>query len=561
MKKIILLLLLSQALVAQTSWYVSQESGSDSNNGKSPTTPFQSVNKAVNKLNPDDTLFFMGIFSNDSYDPNYTYNGDINDPHIWTQENSIQISQLNGTPGHYITLKAYDENTVFKGDGANILRVTNSSYLVFDGIEIEGEVNQISLATAKALQFLYKKDGTVHYRVPPGTTDEQVANMTFPKLNNIKRPSYTDTRGLYFTGVNHLDIKNMVIHHMPGGGLRVANSSYVNIIGNEVHDCSRKSYSGTHGFVVTKTQNFDNTNNYKINIIGNKVHHNFNEIYSWAPSKTFINPHIDEGKGISLQRNDQDNGWTKGRILIANNLAYWNGFSGIHSNSGERIDIINNTCYFNSYTHTTNGTSGGGSNIGISASKSDNIKIYNNVSVIDSDLGKYAISVANTTNLLVNTNMIFGHTGQDPDLSGIQVNTMENDPLFVDPAAFDFALQSGSPAIGAANTNFAVADDYTGATRDDEPDLGALEYFAPDAILDALAQKLKCYPNPFSDVIYLTEQSFAKADIHIISISGRNFDGMVHWASAKHNAIDTHLLPKGIYILTIQNQSALLVKG
>ena len=89
----------------------------------------------------------------------------------------------------------------------------------------------------------------------------------------------------------------------------------------------------------------------KINILRNKVHHNYNEIYSWAPTKTIITPYIDEGKGISLQRNDiddnntptdntDDTGWLRGRFLVANNVCYFNGYSGLHSNDGTRIDFI-----------------------------------------------------------------------------------------------------------------------------------------------------------------------------------------------------------------------------
>ena len=43
------------------------------------------------------------------------------------------------------------------------------------------------------------------------------------------------------------------VHHMPGGGVRFAHSEFVDIIDNEVDNNSRKSYSGTHGLVVTYT--------------------------------------------------------------------------------------------------------------------------------------------------------------------------------------------------------------------------------------------------------------------------------------------------------------------
>jgi len=337
---------------AQNSWFLDQQQGSDINDGISVQSAFQNLNFVLenNFIQPGDTLFLIGEFHNTSYDPNYIFSGDINEPHIWTQENTMQISNLHGTPDNYITIKSFDEKTVLYGDGANILRVLNSSYLRFEGLNIYGEVERIAQETALALQFLYRENGSSNtkYRVAPGTTTEEVANMIFEPLSDIKRPSYTDTRGLYFTRVHHTDLINNHIHHMPGNGFRVAEGDYINIIGNEVDNSSRKSYSGTHGLVVTKASSIDQKEGTKIFIIGNKVHHNYNEIYSWAPSKTFITPHIDEGKGISLQRNTVGRGWTHGRILVANNLSYWNGFSGIHSNDGDRIDFINNSCYLNS---------------------------------------------------------------------------------------------------------------------------------------------------------------------------------------------------------------------
>ena len=122
----------------------------------------------------------------------------------------------------------------------------------------------------------------------------------------------------------------------------------------------------------------NNPNDYRVRIVRNKVHHNYNEIYSWAPTKDIITPRIDEGKGISLQRNqDFVNG---GRILVGSNIAYWNGFSGIHSNDGNNIDFIGNTSYMNSFTNTvTYASDPKGNNIGISMSNGENNRIINNI--------------------------------------------------------------------------------------------------------------------------------------------------------------------------------------
>ncbi|MDY7396810.1 hypothetical protein UMM65_16295 [Aureibaculum sp. 2210JD6-5] len=412
-RKLLIILILTVAIYfngfAQKNYYVNKQSGINSNNGESPSKPFKTVEHAVGFLSAGDTLLIMGTYTNNSYKSNYLFSGNINDQHIWHQENTIRINNLNGSKHKYITIKSYDDNTVLKGDGANILRTTNSSYIRIEGLEIYGEVEKIPLSTALELQFLFRKDGSTNseYRVPKGTTTAQVEQLystegSLPELGKVSRPSYTDTRGLYISKVHHIDLINNVIHHTPGNGFRVSDCDYINIIGNEVHNTSRKSYSGTHGLVVTNADSGiqgteDTSTGYKIFILKNKVHHNYNEIYSWSPSKTLITPRIDEGKGISLQRNDiddnetpndksDDTGWQHGRFLIANNLCYWNGFSGLHSNTGLRMDFINNTAYMNSYTNTvTYANDQKGNNIGMSTSGngSTDIKFINNIIYID----------------------------------------------------------------------------------------------------------------------------------------------------------------------------------
>ncbi len=505
LKQHLLLLLLASIWTltsfAQTNYFVDKVNGSDSNNGISSATPFQTIEEAVNNVNPGDTILIMGIYTNDSYNPNYSYSGNINDSHIWHQENTIRINGLNGSASNYITIKAFDSNTILKGDGANIFRVQNSSYLRIEGLELSGEVENILLSTAKAIQFLYRESGSTNtlHRVPPGTTDEQVeqnysSSGSLPALSDVSRPSYTDTRGFYFSDVHHIDFIDNKVHHTPGNGFRVAKCDYINIIGNEVHNTSRKSYSGTHGLVVTNANSsiqgsLDTNSGYRINILKNKVHHNYNEIYSWAPTKTLITPRIDEGKGISLQRNDLANGWSHGRFLIANNLTYWNGYSGLHSNTGLRMDFINNTAYMNSYTNSVtylNGTQGG-NNIGMSTSGdlSDDIKFINNIIYIDNAWGGFPVSVATTTNVVVSDNLIYGINGivnLDNDVT--HINNTLSDPLFVDAedhqaSSYDFGLQASSPAIGIANILYSPTDDFFGFTRDANPDLGALENNPP----------------------------------------------------------------------------------
>lgn len=83
------------------------------------------------------------------------------------------------------------------------------------------------------------------------------------------------------------------------------------IIQNTVYDCSRRSSTGAHGLsLYTFNNNRDPQNRdfdgQRILITQNKVYKNFYELISWLSKKTFINPVIDEGKGITIQRSIKD---------------------------------------------------------------------------------------------------------------------------------------------------------------------------------------------------------------------------------------------------------------
>lgn len=558
---------------SQNTYYISQQNGSDSNDGFTVGTAFQTVDEAKTHLNPGDTLLFVGEFTNSSYNPSYSYSGNINDPYIWTQENTIRINGLNGSPDNYITLKAYDGNTILKGDGANIFRMLNCSYISIEDFNIYGEVENIPLSTALALQFLYREDGSTNtlYRVPEGSTAQDVEDNysqagSLPILNNISRPSYTDTRGFYLSNVHHIDLLNNHVQFTPGNGFRVASGDYINIIGNEVDNCSRKSYSGTHGLVVTNANSYDSYDGYKIFILKNKVHHNYNEIFSWAPSKTFITPKIDEGKGISLQRNDLLNGWSHGRFLVANNITYWNGYSGLHSNTGLRIDFVNNTAYMNSYTNTITYANGvqTGKNIGISAQGGEDNKFINNIIFIDNAWGGFPISIANEANDEVINNLVFGINGsinQDGDVSSIEVGTIIGNPMFLNAANDDFSLSGNSPAIDEADVNYAPSDDYFGTTRDSNPDLGAIEYNSTLTTEELYSKnEIKVYPNPFHSKlkVYQSEIQFLK--IEVIDLMGKKVFETSLKSISKTTIIDLDHLSQGLYYLKIGNVVKRIVK-
>lgn len=493
---------------AQSNWYVGLEGTDASGKGTSPADPFRTAAYAAEQASPGDSILILGgTYTNANYN-----NGDY-----WTDEKTESISELHGSAGNYIVIKAYqNQEVVYRGDALYIFHLRNSSYVRVEGIEVEGEVERIPFDSALAYQFAYKNaGGEIMYRVPPGTPDSEVENMTFEVLDVAERPTYFGTKGLLVQNSHHIDIINNHIHHVPGTGLRFNGCDYINVIGNEIHGCSRRSSVGTHGFVFDGSGSIDNSNETKIYIARNHVHHNYNEIYSWNSGKTFITPLIDEGKGISMQRNDAEHGWTHGRIRIENNIAHHNGFSGIHSNSGERMDFVNNTAFYNSH-------SGRGNNIGISVSGSDDISIINNISVADNSFGGSALSASSSTNLTVSNNLVVGDI--DAEIDAIDENTITGDPFFADTANYDFSILSGSPAIGQALVSAAPDSDYYGNVRDDQPDIGAAENVVGSeiaAVPAAVVNREQLKVNSCGKSIVIVPISAGLSPVKIYDVQGR----------------------------------------
>ena len=464
--KQILRLELGTSMTTGNAYYISPN-GNDSNDGLSQNAPFETIEHAISQLSPADTLNFMnGTYSHSSY-------GDGN----WFKaqnQTTLFVNNLNGSANAYIVLRALtNASPKIKGDGIAAIEIKNSSYIILEGFEVEGDVNSIPLDTARKYQFLYQDpQGNNQYRFPPGTDSLTVSNTSnLPILGSeYKRPTFFNVAGISVKNSNNIIIRNNHVHHMPGEGIKSFDSDYLTISNNKVHDCSRRSSHGVHGLSIYTLNSIDSYDGVKVIIENNEVFDNYNEVYSWNQTKTFVNPHYDEGKGITIQRCYPSTGWNNGRILIQNNISYRNGLSGIQINVGERIDIYHNTIYGN---HRTTEMFGDGSQHGISVQSGDDINIKNNIAQSwnqSTGAKVYKIST-NSTNIDASNNLFVGD--QDASLSVITTS-----PEFIDSTNFDFSLASSSPAVNAG-TSLSVTTDFNGTLRDANPDIGAIEYVDP----------------------------------------------------------------------------------
>lgn len=431
--KLLLLLatfFLTSGAFAQTyqDYYVSASAiGSDSNNGKTSTTPFRTIQKAAEEVGPGGIVYIM----------NGTYNR--------TTYGEVLNFSRSGTPTAYITFKPFaGHNPIItaSGDSYNAVMLLGN-YVILDGLEFIGNNANLNLTDATKA-FEDTRDGIVG-----------------PKAKH-------NTNCISINAGHHVIIRNCKVHDFPAGGIGVGAADYVTIENNTVYNNSWYTMYATSGISVFGPKAIDNVTTYKIIIRGNVCYNNKTQVpwYSENSKKTGIYK-LSDGNGIILDANNgtQNKPIYTGRTLVENNVSYNNGGSGIHGFQAARVDIINNTAYNN------------GNIVGyaeIFADAAQDVKILNNI--------MYARNGgncnSNSNNVIYNHNLYFNGPAYRKGDADVVAN-----PEFVTLAlngTANFRLKNNSPAINTGsniNGQFSTKD-VLGIARPigARPDRGAYEF-------------------------------------------------------------------------------------
>lgn len=501
---------------SQQQYFVST-SGNDTTGDGTFSNPYASVSEAADQANsfiatnPSTSVEILirgGLYRNPTfttfsnlttadYDPENI--GDVIWKDVGNNGSVVRLNNINGTNNAWITIKPYNnEQVIFECDGDIALNIRNCSFIKVEDIEIIGVSERIPLQLAWMYWGTYRYDSGGNWvygdrkqdicstyslgscsDIPPNVLTSHITYAGLPDISglNVKRPNLFDSKGILVNLSNNIEIINCEVHQFPGGGIRVTGSDYVSLIGNEVHHNSARASVGTHGFVIEGLTADSGVNNnvQKILIKGNLVYSNYNELYSWVQSKTICTTAIDEGKGIALLRSGTTYNGFNGIIRVENNICYDNGKSGIHSNDVDNAEIINNTVAYNSHTDVYNYDLSGGVNAGISVQSSNNMKIRNNIAVVQSGFSPSLKALSegqNCSGNVVTDNIVFGSTNNDFPGGYTDIN-----PQFANPLINDFSLLNISPAIDTANNLYSPIDDFYSFTRGTSPDAGAIEYY------------------------------------------------------------------------------------
>ena len=482
---LILVLFAAFKLSAQD-YYVSALSGNDSNNG-SENAPFATINKGIAAVSAGGTVYVMnGEYKNQGYGTASAHpsNGELSENMSNPQVVTINKS---GTEGNYITIRNYPNHSpkiIFDGKGG-ILISGPQSYIIIEGFEIEGPAAGINYNMANA-------------------------DREWKIKCHVEGLNYNHN---YFSGFgiwggfsqnflhHHIIVRNNIVHHTTGSGIRFNDSDHITIENNTVYNTTWWTSNASSGIVFAEAiarSDQDNGNDIKMIMRGNTVYNNWNRILFYKtnepPNSGNDNPtygtaaftQIWDGQGLYVTRSDDS---YNGTFLFENNLCVNNGKNGInfdHSIAASGL-MRNNTIYYNGVHEIIQDLSVAEGNTahrgqkvgGLKANKVKNITVLNNI-VMTRDDNFSALELPNIYgSVKVATNNIFVNGTVALPGSQVSANQINIDPLFVnapsvvngpiDMSTTDFSLQSNSPAINGGLQSNAPTVDILGNPRPTPP--------------------------------------------------------------------------------------------
>ncbi len=473
-------------------YYVSP-TGSDSNNGTSTLLPLKTIQSAANRTLPGDTVQVM----------QGTYAGGI-------------LIPVSGTSGAPIIYKAYSGSTPVIQLGASdwfgIGVPAGISYITIDGFSVVGLANTLTQAQA------------------------EIMDMSTPVNNSFCIVAGGDP-GQATT--HHVVIRNNNVSLCSGTGIDAQHADYITIENNVVHDTSWWNRNGGSGISLYESTDIDTNTGYKNTVQNNILYNNVQYLTSYSLGI------VTDGNGIIIDDNNDTQNIPHvpygGRTLVANNVVYNNGASGILSYSSQHVDVINNTTYHNN-TALNYGE--------ILIKDSNDVSVFNNVLNASADK---AVSIDGSSSALVwDYNLTFG--GNASVMLG--VHDQSGDPLFANAPA-DFQLQSTSPALDSGtpflNTHLAPATDSIGVSRPQGPqyDKGAYESVT-SVVIDTAAPSV---PSGLSAAAISTTQISMNWNTSTdnVGVTGYTItrDGVTIGTSTTTSYTNTGLLASTTYVYTV----------
>lgn len=372
--------------------------------------PFKTITAAHDVTNPGDTVIIhsskvpYGWYSDEEYDAN---------PGLYStvRNGAVRITR-SGLPDAPITYKAAaGEVPVICGNAVWNTFTVSANYIIVDGLRVEGKANEQTYEDAfKAFWGKMAAKDDPEYIA---SWDREIGAYNTNGIGVSPAPG-CGMENAEYSIPHHITIRNCVAEYLNGSGIGGSECDYVTFENCTVMNNGWWGMYGSSGLGFIKLAEIDdNRSDYKIKIVS-CISAGYRHFIPWMANTV----RLSDGNGIIMDTCDDHEHSYKGKMLIANNLVYENGGSGIHTFRSDNVDIINNTVFNNGATPELGWSE-------VFANDSENINIYNNI--------------------------IYSRTGnkEDPAQSASKVNTVSYDNnLF-------YNYRDGS-SVGNASTGVTV---------------------------------------------------------------------------------------------------------
>lgn len=464
--------------------WVDPISGSDLNNGTSPSNSLGTIARAAKLSGPGTTIHLVaGNYYLDDISPIY----DPARPYF-NRQASFNYKGLNEA-GKYITIKgegATPSDTVLDGTGmlftdhwggiielkSDYIKINNLSVINSDGFgilveEVENiEIDKVKTKYTNMSGLYVTKSSNIKL-----TNNEVLAACQYSEDNSYLPQECITVSHSHDFVISYNKVYEGVNGTNGGEGIAVKGNSYNgNIYSNEVYDLPGDVgiYMGN---VRGGTPEHPELGVYNINVFNNKVH--------------------DVEAGIAVS--SEEGGHTQD-IKIFNNLVYDNTSHGIvvtkwnNGTTGTKynIDIFNNTIYHNAIIQE-HGLDVQCNN----ADEIENINIWNNI-ISKNVNSQFHVNSEGLEDVSICNNLIDGYKPAEgeinPDDTTVCTDCISGDPGFINPTAYDFRLLSASIAVNAGLPVYVDVDfdgnlellefDYSNNSRPSGAnfDIGAYEF-------------------------------------------------------------------------------------
>ncbi len=372
----------------------------------------------------------------------------------YKEDNRALTIEHSGEPGKPITyMPAPGAKVVLRSSGSwDVIKITGARHIEIRGFRVIGNAGNVTLEEAQ----------------------REMSNLKNPRTcgNGIGITEHRETK----QPAAYITVRDCEVSDFPGGGIFANHADYLTFEGNVVYRCAFWSPYGNSGISVYQPTAIDASTDYKIIIRNNVCFENYQNIpFFYSNKNDPTKRKVTDGNGIIIDDylNTQDWGGGSGkeytgRTLVANNIVFANGGSGIHSFKSCNVDIVHNYAADNNrHPALKDGQ--------IFANTTKNARILNNV--IIAPAGKPATTSYKNENLIQDYNVYWTLDGSAPKFAEGGTNNIVAAPGLTltgwDKGQREFKATPDSPLRKAGMPLPAVGADYFGKPRSaGKPDIG-----------------------------------------------------------------------------------------